>query len=74
MSKSYIGVNMKATAIANLPFNQNRRYLAVVAIVDVTVTISGGEPFILVAGSVWSPIPAPINDIVLAGTGTMIVG
>jgi len=65
--------NMVATAIADIPQDKTRAYLAVIATAEVTVTISGGEPFTIPAGSVWAPIPAPINDIVFAGTGTMVV-
>ena len=71
---AFLGVNMTASPLADLAFDKDRRYLAVVATADVTVTLSGGEPFIIVAGSVWSPVPAPINDMTLVGTGTMIVG
>ena len=66
--------NMVSTALATVAFDKDRRYLAVVATGAVTVTISGGEPFSLAAGDVWSPIPAPINDIVFTGTGTLILG
>lgn len=64
---------MKATSLQNLPFNKDRRYLAVIAASSVEITISGGQPFTLAANSVWSPVPSPINDIVMTGTGTLII-
>jgi hypothetical protein len=74
MNTSFSGRNMVATPVGNVPADNHRIYLAVVATTEITVTISGGEPFTLDAGSVWSPIPAPINDIVFTGTGTLILG
>lgn len=74
MSTSFTGCNMAATALASIPHDKNRRYLAVIATNTVTVTISGGEPFTIAAEGVWSPLPAPINDIVFTGTGTLILG
>ena len=74
MNTSFLGCNMHSTALIALPTDKHRRYLAVVATTTVTVTLSGGEPFTVAAGSVWSPIPAPINDIAFTGTGTLIVG
>jgi hypothetical protein len=66
--------NMVASDLRNLPQDTNRTYLCVIADTDVTVTLSGGRPFVIGAGSQWAPIPAPQNDIVLAGTGTLILG
>lgn len=66
--------NMKSTALQNIPFDDDRRYLAVIATTSVVVTISGGEPFTIAALGVWAPVPAPMNDIVLTGTGTLILG
>ena len=74
MNTSFLGCNMHSTALANIPQDKHRKYLAVVASTEVTVTLSSGEPFTIAAGSVWSPIPAPINDITFTGTGTLIVG
>ncbi len=73
MSTSFTSANMVSTPLMNLEVDKNRRYLAVVATADVTVTLSGGEPFVVVAGTVWSPIPCPINDMTLSGTGTLII-
>ena len=74
MSTSFTQCNMVSTALASIPANKDRRYLAVIPTAEVTVTISGGEPFTLAANAVWSPIPAPINDIVFTGVGTLILG
>ena len=74
MSISFTGCNMVATALQTLPQDKDRRYLAVTATTSVTVTISGGEPFTIAALGVWAPVPAPINDIVFTGTGTLIIG
>lgn len=65
--------NMQALALATLPRNENRLYLAVKAVGEVTITISGGAPF-TITDEVWAPLPAPSNDIVFVGTGTMILG
>ncbi len=74
MSTSFTQCNMVSTALATIAFDKDRRYLAVIASTEVTVTISGGEPFVLPVGGIWSPIPAPINDIVFVGSGTLILG
>lgn len=72
---NYSGRSMVAAALpASIPANPHRRYIAVVASADVTVTISGGEPFTIASGTVWAPIPACINDLAFSGAGTLITG
>lgn len=66
--------NMRAIPVGDLPRNIHRTYLAVIATAITTVTISGGTPFSIPAGGVWAPIPAPINDMVIAGAGTIVEG
>ena len=61
---------------ASIPANPHRRYIAVVAVTEVTVTISGAEPFAIAAGYIWAPIPACANDIAFSpvASGTLILG
>lgn len=68
--------NMTAiSAPTTLPFDQHRCYLAIQAAGGaVTVTISGGASFTVADGAWWGPQPAPINEIVVAGSGTIITG
>ena len=71
------GVTMEAVAISGtvaIPFNSGRTYLALVCTADTTVTIISGEPFVVSAASVWSPMPAPINDISFTGAATRVTG
>ncbi len=73
MSTIVTAANMRAVALINLGRDKDRRYLSVLAITDVTVTLSNGEPFTVVAGSSWAPIPAPINDMDFTGSGVLTV-
>jgi hypothetical protein len=70
--------NMIAKSLAanlTLPRDQHRTYLAVQAAGgDVTVTISSGASFTIVNGAWWGPQPAPMNDIIFTGAGTLITG
>ena len=71
------GTQMVSVAVAttlDLPFASGRQYLAYVPTADTTITIGGGAPFTLAVGQVWSPVPAPINDIAFSGAGTLITG
>lgn len=73
------GTNMTARAVADLPLDDSRRYLFIVAITNVVVTIydddsTAGTPFTIPADGHWAPIPAPINKITLTGTGTVTTG
>ena len=74
MSSVRQAVNVQAIPLSNLPRDKNRTYLAVFAETDITVTISGGTPFTIPADTQWGPQPPPMNDIVFAGTGTIVVG
>lgn len=74
MSINFAQCNMVSTPYMDIPQDKDRRYIAVIAITLTTVTISRGTPFTLDVGAVWSPIPAPINDIAFSGTGTLILG
>lgn len=74
MATTVAGINMTASALANLPRDKGRKHLTVIPTTQVTVTISNGTPFTLDVGNVWAPYPAPLNDIVFTGTGTMITG
>lgn len=74
MNTSFLGCNMRSTALSDVAVDKHRRYLAVIATTTVTATISSGTPFTIEAGAVWSPIPAPINDITFTGTGTLVLG
>ena len=74
MRVNYNAKNFVATALDDVARDPNRTYLCVVAEGDVGVTISGGQPFTVPAGTHWAPIPAPMNDIAFTGTGTLIVG
>lgn len=49
-----------------------RTYLSIIATTDMTVTLSGGEPFPIFAGQFWSPWPVPSNDMTFTGTGVII--
>lgn len=72
---NYSGRSMVSVAIpASIPSDSGRRYIAVIPNGTVTITISGGEPFDVVAPGVWAPIPACINDIAFTGTGTLVTG
>lgn len=72
---NYKSTSMASTALpASIPFNADRRYLAVIATSPVTVTIAGGTPFGLDTGSVWAPIPACMNDIAFTGNGVLVLG
>lgn len=66
--------NMTAIPLGNIPRDKHRTYLSVFATTDVTVTISGGAPFTILADTQWGPQPAPMNDIEMSGTGTIILG
>lgn len=66
--------NMRAIAIDDLPEDDNRLYLFIIATTDVVVTLSSGTPFTIPAGGHWNPIPCPINDMTLTGSGTMVLG
>lgn len=66
--------NMRAIVLQDIPFDKHRTYLALFANTDVTVTISGGAPFTVLADTQWGPQPAPMNDIAFSGTGTIILG
>jgi hypothetical protein len=69
--------NMIAKSLAlnlSLPRDQHRTYLAVQAAGAVTVTISSGTSFTIADGDWWGPQPAPMNDIVFTGAGTLITG
>jgi hypothetical protein len=69
------GQAMVAVAIPNnLPADSGRRYLAVIPVGTVTITIGGGEPFSIAEPSVWAPIPACITEIDFVGTGTLVTG
>ena len=57
---------------ASIEIDRNRSYLALVTTSATTVTISGGEPFVV--DGIWAPIPAPINAIAFSGAGTLITG
>lgn len=74
MSLAFSSCNMTAVDLQSLPFNGERRYLSVIATTEVEITIAGGTPFIIAAGSNWSPIPAPMNAISFTGSGTMVTG
>lgn len=65
--------NMVSVPLIDLGKDKHRRYLVVLAITDVTVTLSNGEPFTVAEGSSWAPIPAPINDITFTGSGVLTV-
>jgi hypothetical protein len=76
---SIVSSNTSMVAIAapaDIPRNRGRKYLAVQAAASpITVTISGGIPFTIAAGSWWGPSPAPTNDISFtSGSGTIITG
>ena len=73
MSTSITAANMQSVSLINLGRDKDRRYLSVLAITEVTVTLSDGEPFTVAAGSSWNPIPAPINDMTFTGTGVLTV-
>jgi hypothetical protein len=73
MNTSVTAVNMQSLNLTDLGRDRDRGYLVVLAITDVVVTISGGEPFTVVAGASWAPIPVPINDIDFTGTGVLTV-
>lgn len=66
------------TLAAGVPFvmavDKDRSYLSVICTADTTVTFSNGVAFIVKAGQVLAPIPAPINAITLSGAGTILVG
>jgi hypothetical protein len=63
------------SAPASIPRSKNRSYIAVQAAgSDIVVTISKGTPFTITNGAWWGPQPAPTNDIVFTGTGTIITG
>ena len=66
--------NMRAIPLGDIPFDRHRTYLSVFATTDVLVTISGGTPFTILAETQWGPQPAPMNDIVFSGTGTLLLG
>ena len=66
--------NMTAIPLGDIPRDKHRTYLSVFATTDVTVTISGGTPFTILADTQWGPQPAPMNDIEFSGTGTIILG
>ena len=68
---------VKAVPVGNLELNRHRTYLCIFADADpgtgVTVTIDGGTPFVIAAGTYWSPRISIISPIVMTGDGTMIV-
>ena len=66
--------NMTAIPLGNIPRDKHRTYLSVFATTDVTVIISDGAPFTILADTQWGPQPAPMNDINFSGTGTIILG
>jgi len=66
--------NMTAKALGALALDEHRTYLLVWAATDITVTLSSGTPFTILANTHWEPTPAPINDIAFTGTGTIVVG
>lgn len=68
--KNFVATNTLGT----LPFDPHRVYLCVIAEGgDVTVTIDGAT-FTVVDSTQWAPIPAPMNEIALAGSGCVITG
>jgi len=73
MLVSVTATNMQSVPLIDLGRDKHRGYLVVLAITDVTVTLSNGEPFTIAAGSSWAPIPAPINDMDFTGSGILTV-
>ena len=71
---SFTPLDVVSTTLADISEDFTRRYLAVIATTNVTITISGGIPFTVQAGGVWAPVPAPSNDIVMVGTGVLLLG
>ena len=74
-----VNVNLHPVTLAAgtplaMPVDKDRSYLSVICTADTSVTFSNGVAFIVKAGMVWAPIPAPINAITLSGTGTVLVG
>lgn len=67
-------VTLEAGTPLVLQVGKERSYLSVICTADTSVTFSNGVAFIIKAGNVWAPIPAPINAITLSGTGTVLVG
>jgi len=61
--------------IQNLPRDDRRTYLAVFAEAEgpgIYVTISSGTTFHIKEGTSWGPMPAPMNDIVFSGEGSLM--
>jgi hypothetical protein len=70
--------NMRAQALSgtiSLEQDRHRTYLAVYASGGtVDITISSGAVFTIADNTWWGPQPAPMNDIVITGTGVVLTG
>lgn len=76
---TYQPKNFVSTGLEDLPADQHRSYLSVVAVTPVIVTLQKPDgtdmtPFIIQEGHHWAPIPAPTNPIKFEGVGTIIRG